>query len=264
MGMATGPRGGTVAGAGLRLAYLEWGDPAVPGPPLVLLHGLTGSAADWLPVVRRLRTPGRVIAVDARGHGDSDWASDAAYAGDAHFADVATALDALAIERCVLVGYSMGGCVAILTAGALPERVAGLVVVDAYPAPEMTAGSRRIAEAVAALADAANGRTRPAFDPAIARRIAEELADGAPRRLDLWSLWEAVACPILLVRGALSDVLPAAVAAEMCARQPRARLVTLPGVAHQIPFASPDRLAELIDGAWRDARDRLLGGILGA
>ena len=78
-----------------------------------------------------------------------DWAPDAAYAGDAHFADVAGALDALGVERCILVGFSMGGGVAILCGGALSERVARLVVVDAYPDPIMSPGSRRIAEAIA-------------------------------------------------------------------------------------------------------------------
>lgn len=236
---------GRVPGDGLTLAYREWLPPAcAPAErlPLVLLHGLTGSGADWTPVAARLATRRRVIALDARGHGLSDWSADAAYAGDAHFADVATALDALGVARCDLAGFSMGGSVAILVAGALPERVARLVVVDAYPAPEMSAGSRAIAEAVAALA-ACDGL---GFDPVIARRIAEELASGEARRLDLWPFWEALRCPTLLVRGAWSDVLPIPLAAEMLARQPRARLVTVPGVGHLIPSLRPRELAELI------------------
>ena len=126
---------------------------------------------------------------------------------------------------------------------AYDERVARLIVVDAYPAPEMSPGSRAIAEAVAALA-MCDGL---GFDPAIARRIAEELASGEARRLDLWPFWEALRCPTLLVRGAWSDVLPAPLAAEMLARQPRARLATVPGVGHQIPFQRPRELAELIE-----------------
>lgn len=237
---------GRVPGDGLTLAYREW-IPVSPSPvgerlPLVLLHGLTGSSADWAPVAIRLATERRVIALDARGHGLSDWSVEAAYAGDAHFADVATALEALGIRRCALAGFSMGGSVAILVAGALPERVARLIVVDAYPAPEMSPGSRAIAEAVAALAACDD----LGFDPAIARRIAEELASGEARRLDLWPFWEALRCPTLLVRGAWSDVLPAPLATEMLTRQPRARLVTVPGVGHQILFACPRVLAELI------------------
>jgi pimeloyl-ACP methyl ester carboxylesterase len=239
-------RTGRVPGDGLTLAYREWlpRSPSSEGrAPLVLLHGLTGSGADWAPVAARLAAGRRVIALDARGHGLSDWSADAAYAGDAHFADVATALDALGVARCDLAGFSMGGSVAILVAGALPERVARLIVVDAYPAPAMSPGSRAIAEAVAALA-MCDGL---GFDPAIARRIAEELASGEACRLDLWPFWEALRCPTLLVRGAWSDVLPAPLAAEMLARQPRARLATVPGVGHQIPFQRPRELAELIE-----------------
>lgn len=264
-------RRGVVSGDGLLLSYLAWGEEWWESMPLILLHGLTGSAADWAPVARCLAARRRVIALDARGHGHSDWSADAAYAGDAHFADVATALDALGIARCALAGYSMGGGVAVLTAGALPERAAALVVVDAYPAPEMTPGSRRIAESVAgAFAGTAGTATPPArngttatprgFDPAIARAVAAELATGEARRLDLWPLWEAVRCPTLVARGALSDVLPAPLAGEMLARQSRARLVTFAGTDHRIPFARPLALAEqierLIETADRTADER--------
>ena len=295
---------GRIAGDGLLLSYVEWAPSTQSNaPPILLLHGLTSRAGHWESIAGRLALQRRVIALDARGHGDSDWSSEAAYAVDAHFADVVSALDALAIERCVLVGYSMGGSVAILTAGALPERVERLVVVDSYPAPEMTSGSRRIAEWVArayvspikgeaigasipspltveespgrregqgqgARRLSQEGHTNPSpsgrgqgegdvspfqrpgprrFDPAIARKMAEELAKGEPRRADLWPLWEAISCPVLLVRGALSNVLPADLAAEMLARQPLARLVTFPGVAHPIPYARPAELAALIE-----------------
>lgn len=252
-------RSGRIAGDGLLLSYTEWhphdGEHEALSP-ILLLHGLTSRADHWEAVAGALAQQRRVFALDARGHGDSDWASDAAYAVDAHFADVVTALDALAVERCILVGYSMGGSVAILTAGALPERVERLVVVDSYPAPEMTAGSRRIAERLAQAhhdgaldgsAWEAWRRSGRRFDPAIARKMAEELAKGDPRRADLWSLWDALSCPVLLVRGALSTVLPADLAGEMLARQPQAQLITVPDVAHPIPFARPTELAGLIE-----------------
>ncbi len=246
---------GHVSGEGLRLSYLEWRGATGGGLPVVLLHGLAGSAAGWERVGRRLATCRRVVALDARGHGDSDWSGDALYTGDAHFADVSRALDALRIDRCVLVGFSMGGGVAILTAGALPDRVAGLVVVDAYPAPEMTPGSRRIAEFVASAFSAGHElnqedglvRGRPGFDPAIARAIAGRLMSGDAERLDLWPLWEALRCPTLLIRGELSDVLPPELAGEMIARQPRARLRTAPAVAHRIVAERPDELVDSID-----------------
>ncbi len=228
-----------VRGAGLDLVYREWNATA-PGEPIVLLHGITGSSADWAATATYVLER-RIIALDARGHGGSKWDPDEAYGGDQHFADVATALDGLGIERCLLAGFSMGGGIAIMAAAALPDRVSGVVVVDTYPHPEMTPGSRRIASWISSYA-----ATGAWFDPAIARHFREQLATGREARLDLWPLWEAIECRTLVVRGGLSDVLPATIAQEMVARQPLARLVTIPGVAHRIPYAKPRELAAAI------------------
>jgi pimeloyl-ACP methyl ester carboxylesterase len=239
-------------GDGLTLSMTRWGAPPDATPPIMLLHGIGGCGVDWEPLARTLAATCPVIALDARGHGDSDWSPEAAYSGDAHFADLATALDALGIDTCILGGYSMGGGVAILAAGAMPERVAGLVVIDAYPAPEMTEGSRKIAEHVASFsslrspASRPRSGNRPPFDPAIADAFARDLLAGDPRRLDLWPMWDALQCPTLLVRGEHSDVLPPALAAEMLERQPRARMVVMPGVGHRVPFHCPSELAQLL------------------
>lgn len=249
-------------GNGLRIAYLEW-DGAGAGDTLVLLHGITGRAFDWAPTVDRLLLlPGasfaRVIALDARGHGASDWDPGEAYAGDAHFADLACSLDELGVTSCVLAGFSMGGGVAIMAAASLPERCRSLVVVDTYPGPRMTPGSLGIARTLAHWWDrlSVGGETSAVapwasapFDPAIAHSFARDLAAGDARRLDLWPFWEALECPVVLVRGAESTVLPADVAEEMLRRQARARLVTIPGVAHAIPWAAPGALASALAGA---------------
>jgi pimeloyl-ACP methyl ester carboxylesterase len=227
-------------GYGLRLAYREWS--GRPGrEALVLLHGITGSSRDWNGLVPHL-LPRRVIAFDARGHGESDWDAGASYVADSHFADVATALDALGVERFAVAGFSMGGAVATMLAAAFPERVSALVVVDSYPDPRMTPGSRRIAGWVSSFS--ASNRT---FDPAIADQFRQQLAEERDGRLDLWAMWETVQCPTLIVRGALSDVLPAEMAQEMVRRQPLARLVTLDSVAHPIPFARPKELAKAVE-----------------
>lgn len=242
------PRLERVRGDGLWLHYREWSRPA-SGETVVLLHGLTGAAEDWDGIAKRLSNRARVVALEARGHGASDWSADAAYAADAHFADVVCALDDLEIHRCTVVGFSMGGGIAILTAAAAPERVSGLVVVDAYPSPEMTPGSARIAAWTArqdgGVAPSVHGLPRR-FDPAIARAFAEQLREHSPRRLDLWPFWGALLCPTLLVRGESSDVLPERLAQEMLARQPRARLVTVPGIGHGIPHERPAELARAI------------------
>ncbi|MFN8639645.1 MAG: alpha/beta hydrolase [Dehalococcoidia bacterium] len=224
-------------GNGLNLRYRRLG-PRDVRTPVVYLHGIGGSSADWLEVASALDHPG--VALDARGHGESDWSPTAEYSTDAHFADLACAMDALGIERCVLAGYSMGGGVAMLAAHALGERVERLVIVDTYPAPEMTAGSQQIAYW---LADGPPTRAgRPAFDPAISEAFRRDLAGGVGR-MDLWPHWDALECPVLLVRGGGSRVLPPELALEMIARQPLARLVTIEGATHGLLRHAPDSLA---------------------
>ena len=98
-------------GDGLRLRYYRWvATTAGRGrQAIVLLHGVTDSAMSWQTVAEALAHERPVIALDARGHGGSDWSAEEAYAPDQHFADLATALDALALEEATLVGFSMGG-----------------------------------------------------------------------------------------------------------------------------------------------------------
>ena len=96
------------------------------------------------------------------------------------------------------------------------ERVRSVAVIDTYPDPEMTAGSRRIAGWVSGYASGGAW-----FDPAIARHFREQLDVGSAARLDLWPMWDAIESPALVVRGAESDVLPAELAAEMVARRHR-------------------------------------------
>lgn len=230
-----------IPGAGLELAARTWNLDG-PGLPIVALHGITNSGAQWTATADALASGRRFIALDARGHGESDWDPGEAYAVDQHFADVATVLEALGIERCVLAGFSMGGGVAILAAACLPERVAGVAVVDAYPHPEQSPGSAGIARWVAERAHL----TRR-FDPAIARRFRELLDEGVATRADLRPLWAAVECPALVVRGAQSNVLLAETAEDMLRTLPHARLRTLSGVGHAIPEERPGDLAVLLE-----------------
>ena len=229
----------------MQLAYSVWGQNQ-PGPPLVLLHGITGSSASWDAVARLLAVDRRVIAFDARGHGGSDWSPEEAYAPDHHFADLVTALEALALGPCVLAGFSMGGAVATMTAACRPDLVQALAVIDAYPAPDLSPGSRRIAERIAAGYEDGVATFFGGCDPAIARRMRDDLRAGEARRLDLWPLWEALNVPTLLVRGGDSDVLTAAMATEMTVRQPRARLLELPNTGHGIPAHRPAALARAL------------------
>ena len=115
---------------GLRLHVLEW---SADGTPLVLLHGFGNDAHVWDDLAPGLAPYYRTLAVDLRGHGDSDRDPERRYDYASHVRDLEALTRALGIGRLVLVGHSFGGRVAMLFAGAHAERMAGLVVVDAGP-----------------------------------------------------------------------------------------------------------------------------------
>ena len=113
--------------APLLLAHQEIGD----GPPLIVLHGLFGSARNWTSVARRLAARHRVYALDLRNHGDSPWANDMDYRAMA--GDVVAFMDAHGLDRAVLLGHSMGGKAAMAAALDHGPRVERLIVVDIAP-----------------------------------------------------------------------------------------------------------------------------------
>src|SRR5258705_11492062 len=116
---------------GQRFHYAEWG-PAT-APPVLLLHGVTGHARTWDDEATGLASRYRVLALDQRGHGDSDPSPNADYTVATMSADVAAFADALGLSRFSIVGLSMGGRVAIGFAGQTPARVERLMIVDIGP-----------------------------------------------------------------------------------------------------------------------------------
>ena len=100
------------------------------GVPVVLLHSLAGNTTHWSAQLEHLRQTRRAVALDLRGHGRSAQPRDGEYSLDAMAGDVGAAVDSLGLERFVLVGHSLGGGVAVTYAGAHPERVAGLFLLD--------------------------------------------------------------------------------------------------------------------------------------
>jgi pimeloyl-ACP methyl ester carboxylesterase len=252
--------------------------------PLVCLHGLTRNSRDFESVAPWLAAQGRrVLAPDVRGRGRSAYAADPqSYQPATYAADVLALLDALAVPRVIMVGTSMGGLVAMVLAALAPERLAGAVLNDVGPQLSAT-GLARIASyagqapAVADWADAAayaratNGQAfpglapeawdafarrlfrdeagRPAldYDPAIMAPIRAAAEAGAPAP-DLWPLFDALSAggrPLLLVRGASSDVLEAEAAAAMRARAPALDYAEVPGVGHAPMLTEPDAQAAL-------------------
>lgn len=260
-------RDGWVVANGLRFHYLEWG--AADRPPMVLLHGLRGHAHSWDDVSAALAGEYRVIALDQRGRGESDWAPDGRYTTEAYVADLSGVADTLALTPFVLVGHSMGGRNAIMFAAERPERVAALVIVDVGPeiAP---AGMTRIRDEIvaapeefesfdAALAHARAANPRVA-EPVLARRLRHQTkvlptgktvwrydpvirdqwrAGTRPPAPDFWALCGKIRCPALIVRATETDVLSGPAAERMRTVIPRARLVEVPRAGHMVFEENP-------------------------
>src|SRR5262245_634199 len=125
-----------VAEDGVSVSYEDLGR----GEPLVLLHGVTESRESWHEagyVGQFLRRGRRLILVDGRGHGRSGKPHDpAAYSGRSRAADVIAVLDHAGIRRAALMGYSMGGAVALAAAAFHPKRVGSLIVSGVHPFAE--------------------------------------------------------------------------------------------------------------------------------
>jgi len=100
------------------------------GVPILLLHSLAGNGGQWALQLDHLRRHRRAVAIDLRGHGDSDPADDGDYSIPAFAADVAAAVDQLDLRHFVLAGHSLGAAVAIEYASRHPERVVGLLLID--------------------------------------------------------------------------------------------------------------------------------------
>jgi pimeloyl-ACP methyl ester carboxylesterase len=115
--------------SGVTLGYREWG--RADGPVAVLLHGLGSDADDWALVGPGLGRRFRVIALDARGHGASDWTT--SYDLSDFRDDVLEAMDALGVLAAAVIGHSMGGVTAYLLAATHPARVRALVLEDMPP-----------------------------------------------------------------------------------------------------------------------------------
>lgn len=98
--------------------------------PVVFVHSLAGNSTHWTAQLEHLRRTRRAVALDLRGHGQSEQPKNGDYTLTAMAGDIAAVVDTLGLDRFVLVGHSLGGGIALIYAGSHPERVAGLVLVD--------------------------------------------------------------------------------------------------------------------------------------
>ena len=249
----------------MRLNAIEAG---LGDPPLVLLHGLFGSARNFGTVQRAFARHRRTIALDLRNHGASPHAADMRYATVA--ADVRHTLQELNALPAVLLGHSMGGKAAMQLALAEPDSVARLIVADITPVPNPP-HLRATAQAMAALPLAA-GMTRAEADAALADAVPDagmrafllqNLRTGASPawRIGLSEIiaafadieaWDApadprYAGPTLFIAGATSDYIRPEHRPLIRAWFPRARFATLKNAGHWLHADNPAGFIDLVE-----------------
>jgi len=239
------------------------------GRPVILLHGVTGSAWDWHHVSRELGsrlTSSVPVALDFRGHGDSGWSASGAYRSEDHVADVRALIDHLGVIPVDLVGYSWGALVALLVAVRTPDLVRSAVLIDVEASFEQTETDiPPLARQFASITDAEaarheetphapddlialtartgnrpapNGRVQPKHDP--------YFFDCWPFRADNhWDELAALHQPTLLVH-AQDSFVRQEVMARMAEAAPNALLVHLPATTHVVPVDNPIGILELL------------------
>lgn len=239
------------------------------GRPLLLLHGFTGSAATWAGLAAQLAPQRQCIALDLIGHGKSGAPADPArYTMEHAVQDIAGLLDVLGISRVDLLGYSLGGRLALQFAVAAPGRVRALILESASPG--LASPAERAARIAAddALAEVIERDGIEAFVahwealplwasqaelPAElrARQRTQRLANrpqglanslrgmGTGRQRALWDMLPTLTIPTLLLAGAL-DAKFSAIAQQMAATLPRADLAIIAAAGHAIHLEQPE------------------------
>jgi esterase len=267
----------------MRFHYLDWGTSGLP--PIVFLHGGGLNAHTWDLVCAALRRERHCMALDQRGHGESEWSPQMDYSTESHVGDLDAFVNRLGLDRFVLVGMSLGGANALAWAGRHSGRLAGLVLVDV--GPDMRAeGIRKIAaftsEATPLLSVDEFVDRALAFNPRRNRELLRRsllhnlrrMPDGrfmwkydqrhrgridpdaaARRRQLLWSAVDGVECPTLVVRGAQSDVFHDEDAERLAGRLRHGRWVRIEGAGHTVQGDNPaDLLVALRAFLTEDAR----------
>jgi len=276
---SAGPADRFYESQGLRLHYTDWGNDTAPS--LILIHGGRDHSRSWDEVARALQPHFHIMAPDLRGHGDSDWAKGSSYSLSDYVYDLTCLVRSASLHQTAIVGHSMGGMIGLMYAGAYPDQVSRLAVLDGVtvlPGPprtpiheritewvtqldriveQKTRGYRTIAEAAERMS-AHNKRLTPERALHLASHGVKRNADGgyswkfdeyqkamAPYRLspdDHIALWSRINCPTLLLRGDES-FLPDRETAGALAHFRQPKLVTIAGAGHWLHH---DKLDEVL------------------
>ena len=261
------PRTGEFRSGALTLRYAEWGP--VDAPPVILLHGLRSYAMTWEPTARFFCEDLRLIALDQRGRGDSDWDPACNYYTQAYVDDLQALVAHLDLGTFVLVGHSLGGTNALAYAARHPEKIRALVIEDIGPgSSSATEGAKRIVHEIEStpsrfddwdaarqfwrskrptiseqalnsrldytLKQSDDGSVVWKYDAEGIGRARIELARRPELGMDLWPIVEGLSVPTLVIRGEHSDFLPRSTAQEMSRRNPHIAWCEVANAGHYV------------------------------
>ena len=275
---------------GLKLHFRDYAGRS-DRPPVLCLPGLTRNGRDFSHVAERLAGEWRVICPDLRGRGDSAYAKDSATYNPLQYADdIALLLEQEGIARCISFGTSLGGLITMIMALGNPGLFAGVLLNDVGPElsseglerirgyvgqgrsfPTWMHAARSLEEAQGAvfpdydlkdwlamakrcMTVGGNGRIVFDYDMKIGEPLSQPVPEG--QAVDLWPAFQALdGRPVLLLRGALSDILMAPSLKKMAAKLSDCEAVTVPRVGHAPMLDEPKAVAAI---------DRLLARVAGA
>jgi pimeloyl-ACP methyl ester carboxylesterase len=268
---------------GIRFHYLDWGNPHLPH--VVLLHGGSLTAHTWDMAALLLRDRYHLVALDQRGHGDTEWTPEDQLDrdnGELMREDTGQFIEHLGFDHLTLVGMSMGGMNALRYAARHPQRLDALVIVDVAP-ETMREGQiemeqfRQATETLTRFEDFLDRAMKfmPHRPPEHLRYSlthslkqteggwtwkqdhrrrqqqatspAEQEAARARNAKALWADVKSIATPTLLLRGAESKILSAEVAERTVAAMTNARLVVIPRATHNVHSDNPGDFAAAVD-----------------
>ena len=255
-----------------RVGYTERVGP-VGAPTVVCVHGMSCNGRDFDALAEALSYRWRIVCPDMPGRGRSEWlANGADYSFPLYLSDCAALIARLDVESVDWVGTSMGALIGMMLAAQTDSPIRKLVLNDAgaFVAKE---GLSRIGRYLGAdptfelieameIAVRANNATYGPLNDAQWRkltidsvrqkpggygfnydpRLGDSFKAGPVNDVDLWTIWDAVRCPTLVLRGESSDVLPRRVAEDMTRRGPKAKLVEFKGIGHAPQLLSDDQI----------------------
>ena len=268
------PEDKQVKANGLNLHYLEWGD--ADKPTILMLHGIQQQAHSWDFISLPLSTDYRIIAVDQRGHGDSDWSPDGDYSTDAYVRDVDSLVGELGLKDFHLVGHSMGGRNSLAWASLHPGALKSLTIVDTGPETQRRGSDRiqrfrELPDELDTLEEFAQrvmeytGRTREQTLGALKYSIRQR-DDGkwtwkydkvirvrgfrppAWTSEQLWEGWRKIDCPALVVRGARSDIFAEETMQRMASEHHDCTTVTVSNAGHLVQGDNPPEFLAAVKG----------------